>query len=117
VTTAREHLPNRRECSIEDMNHDGLDYSMSVGFDSRQKLSEVFISTVKGGSSMCAMLEDFAVVVSVALQYGVTARELGASMGRVPEVEDALTPRATLPASPLGQVLDRLAEIERGEAA
>jgi len=77
----------------------------------------VFISTVKGGSSMCAMLEDFAVVVSVALQYGVTARELGASMGRVPEVEDALTPRATLPASPLGQVLDRLAEIERGEAA
>ena len=109
----RHRLPNRREAVTEDMSFDGLNYMMTVGFNAEGALAEMFISTEKGGSLIDRMLEDFAVVVSVALQSGVSAEALGRSVGRLPDIGDALTPCATAPASPFGQVLDRLAEIER----
>jgi hypothetical protein len=48
--------------------------------------------------------------VSVALQSGLTARDLGKSVGRLPERVDG---PGTLPASVIGAVLDMLAEYDR----
>ena len=67
MNTTRHRLPNRRECIVEDMNCDGMAYTLSTGINADGKIAEVFISTGKGGSEVSYILEDFAVVLSVAL--------------------------------------------------
>ena len=56
------------------------------------------------------ILADVAVAISVALQSGVSTSQLGKSVGRVPETLDG---PGVLPASPIGAVLDLVAEYER----
>lgn len=66
-------------------------------------LAEVFYSDgQKTGSQLQHTVQDACVLISVALQHGVTVAELARSIGRVPLYG------ATAAASPIGAILDAL---------
>ena len=91
----------------------------TIGFDpADDQPRELFLTGGKEGSTLDALLADAAVVISVALQHGVSAKALAKSVGRLPE--GPVTPAdldgaqpARLPASPIGAVLDLIREMER----
>jgi len=70
----------------------------------------VFIDGAKDGSGLAAILYDASVVVSIALQHGISASALARSIARLPESLDG---PATTPASAIGAALDLIAEYER----
>jgi uncharacterized alkaline shock family protein YloU len=78
---AREILPNRRMSVTHTAEHEGMKYSVTVGYNDNQIPKEVFIRSVKPGSQIDEILDDTSVVVSLALQNGVTIPELRRSIG------------------------------------
>jgi uncharacterized alkaline shock family protein YloU len=58
-----------------------MKYSVTVGYNDNQIPKEVFIRSVKPGSQIDEILDDTSVVVSLALQNGVTIPELRRSIG------------------------------------
>ena len=63
------------------MEYNGERYHISVGYDLYAKPKEVFIRGSKSGSDMDHLLDDVAVVTSLALQNGVNVEELKRSLG------------------------------------
>ena len=138
----RTRLPDRRTAVLCDLVFERWIVAVNIGFDrpGGQPL-EVFLDRFKrargypgepdiaallagiSGFDVAAMLNDFAVVISLALQYGIPPAALAKSMGRVPapvlaigrsidpgalDQPDSQGPR--LPASVVGAVLDLLCE-------
>ena len=104
---SRKCLPARRPSIIRDVSWTGADgqavtCAVGIGFDMNGEVAEVFASDIKIGSAMRALLEDTAVIVSVALQHGVAPAALAHSIGRVPTAE------GTAPASMVGAIVDVL---------
>src|SRR5829696_6794658 len=86
--TRRRRLPNRREAiteSIEFASGNGrfTRYEATVGFDELGRPKEIFLFGAKDGTDMASVLADTAVALSVALQHGVTAAAMAASIARV----------------------------------
>ncbi len=108
----RQRLPNRRRCETVELEWSGTRLTASVGFAPDGRPQEVFLSGGKDGSGLAALLGDVAVMISVALQHGIRASELGRSVGRVRETIDG---PATAPASPIGAALDLLAGYEAAD--
>ena len=114
----RHRLPNRRPSYTETLEVAGQTFTATVGFDPGTcRPCEVFLTAGKEGSLINAMLADAAVVISVALQHGVSAQALAKSIGRLPE--GPVTPAdldegkpARIPASPIGAALDLLRSFE-----
>lgn len=111
----RRRLTNRRPNFSRVIEHDGQTYNATIGLDYYGgRVSEVFLSAEKEGSGMSALLGDIAVVISVALQWGVPVEALAKSVGRVriapikPEEIDAPDMSTTRPASAIGATLDAL---------
>ena len=102
----RVRLPNRRKAITEDIAVGNLRVTVTVGFAADGRPLEVFLSGAKHGTGLAALLADAAVAISVALQCGLRAAQLGKSVGRLPEIVDG---PAVLPASPIGAVLDLIA--------
>ena len=75
----------------------------TVGFDEEGVPREVFLCGAKDGSGLAAILDDASVVISIALQHGVTAAALAKSVARLPERLDGPAVKA---ASAIGAVLD-----------
>ena len=118
----RERLPNRRPQLTRTLTSNGQELKVSVGLDMRTgHPREVFVTGAKDGSEFAVILEDTSVVISVALQHGVTAQELAKSVARVPagpvaptDLARAEGPAQTAPASIIGAVLDMICEMETG---
>ncbi len=118
MTSARKRLPNRRPSHTETLAVAGQTFTATVGFDPEDgRPRELFLTAGKEGSLINAMLADAAVVISVALQHGVSAKALAKSIGRLPEGQ--VTPAdldegkpARIPASPIGAALDLLRSLE-----
>ena len=115
----RQRLPNRRPSHTETLEVAGQTFTATVGFDPQNdQPRELFLTAGKEGSLMNAMLADAAIVISVALQHGVSAKALAKSVGRLPESPvtparlDQASPAAA-PASPIGAVLDLIRKLER----
>ncbi len=114
----RHRLPNRRPSHTETLEVAGQTFTATVGFDPKtDRPYEVFLTAGKEGSLINAMLADAAVVISVALQHGVSAKALAKSIGRLPE--GPVTPAdldqgqpGRLPASPIGAALDLVTSFE-----
>jgi hypothetical protein len=106
----RKRLPNRRSSVTEEIDLGNVRLTATIGFDPEGHPAEVFLSGAKDGSGMAAILGDASVVISVALQSGITAAALGKSISRLPETLDG---PATAVASPIGAALDLLARYER----
>ncbi|MEC5289405.1 MULTISPECIES: hypothetical protein [unclassified Aurantimonas] len=85
----RERLPQRRYAESENIVFGGIDVAVSFGFTEDGRINEVFLSTRKIGTAIDTAVRDMAVILSIALQYGVTPtvveRSLTADEGGAPE--------------------------------
>ena len=98
----RKRLSNRRRSVTFDLEHKGSFYEICVGLYDDDRLGEVFLSGCKTGSDMATLINDAAVLVSIALQYGAPVSVLSRAMGRHGD-------RA--PATVIGCALDRLVAV------
>jgi hypothetical protein len=96
----RAELPNRRAGENFEFLHGGLRFVVSTRGD-HSALSEVFVNCSKIDSSADLLVRDAAVIISIAIQYGVSLRELAHALGRN---EDGT------PSSPIGKLLDILTD-------
>lgn len=69
----RDLLPQRRRCETFEITHGGQRtvFKITLGYYANGKIGEVFISGAKAGSNVEAVARDGAVLLSIALQYGV----------------------------------------------
>lgn len=113
----RQRLPSRRPSETRKIDAFGRSLFVSAGFDpATGMVSEVFFGGSKDGSAMDSIMGDVAVVISVALQYGVPVEALARSIARIPlaplRPQDLDgRPVDTIPASPVGTTLDWIMEI------
>lgn len=106
----RTTLPTRRPSVALQAEWGGHAITVSAGYHpDTGAISEVFADAPKGGH-MQATLADSCVLISIALQHGVTVAELSKSLAREP---DLLRGNGeTLPASPVGTILETLAGLQ-----
>lgn len=103
---SRATPPNRRPNITVAAEWGGIGFTITAGYDPRTAdLCEVFADTPKGGQ-MQSTLADACVLISIALQHGITTHQLAKSLARVPDVFAGGD--ATLPASPIGAILGAL---------
>lgn len=102
----RAALPNRRHAERFPFYHDGQRCYGSLGYGNINDASpsEIFLDAGKPGSGLNAMARDFAVVVSIALQYGVPLEVMRNAITRL---DDGIA------AGPGGMLLDLIAKTER----
>ena len=116
----RARLPNRRPSHTEALEVDGQTFEATVGFDPQSgQPREIFLSGGKQGSMMDSLLNDAAVIISVALQHGISAAALVKSVGRVPSgmvapVDLDRVQPGRVPASLIGAALDLVCSFENG---
>ncbi len=101
----RKPLPNRRLVITEtirfgdDANQEGALVHVSAGHVDGV-IQELFLTGPKTGTGLRAVIEDAAVLASVALQRGASVTELAKSMSRTPLFHDKGEP-----SSPIGAAL------------
>jgi len=111
----RHRLLNRRPNESREIISDGRSYHVTIGFDESGSPREVFIRDAKPGSALDTLLDDASVVISIALQHGITPAALAYSMSRVPTAP--LAPGGLdrggdrCPGSVIGAALDLLTEV------
>ena len=72
----REDLPMRRAAETFDIEFSGVKVTVSFGYYDDGRPGEVFVASTKTGTAVDTMARDSAVLVSLALQYGVTPQVL-----------------------------------------
>ena len=97
----RRPLPARRRNATAEATWQNHAFTVTVGFDDHGAPMEVFCNHAKG--DMAATLADACIVLSIALQHGVTPDALGKSLGSVPEWINGAEAQA--PASPIGTII------------
>jgi hypothetical protein len=102
--TARERLPNRRQCESFEIFHSGVNFTVAAGRYRDGRMAEIFLSAERAGTPLEAIARDAAVTVSIALQFGADLET----------IRQALTKdHDGGPATLLGAALDKLAETPR----
>ena len=104
----RRPLPMRRRCETFELPFGGLTkgHVVTVGYYADDTPGEVFISGGKSGEQVEAIARDGAVVLSLALQYGVPLESVRSAITRTGSGE---------PSSIVGAVVDRLMEFSEVE--
>jgi hypothetical protein len=101
----RRELPQRRGGENFEFIVGRTKFTASVRRESRRtQVTEIFVNGPKVDSDVDVTIRDAAVVISIALQYGISASELANSTGRNPDASAA---------SPIGAILDILAREEK----
>jgi ribonucleoside-diphosphate reductase alpha chain len=75
VTREREKLPNRRQGYTQKANVGGHKVYLRTGEFGDGRLGEIFIDMHKEGAAFRAMMNNFAIAISLGLQYGVPLEE------------------------------------------
>jgi ribonucleoside-diphosphate reductase alpha chain len=104
---SRNVLPNRRECETLRLNRGSRGYAVSIGRFGDGRAAEIFVSSDHAENGEQCVLRDAAVIISIALQYGVPVETLRHAVARLSD---------NRPASLIGDVLDLLGD-EGGAAA
>jgi hypothetical protein len=101
--TARSTLPARRRAETFPVKHGGqnTEFQVTLGYYQDGRVGEVFISGAKAGSGVEAVARDGAVLLSIALQFGVPLETIKHAITR--EGDGA-------PSTIIGAVVDRLTE-------
>ena len=68
--TARERLPDRRQCESFTFELDGLRFTASIGRFSDGRIGELFLTNHKSGNQSDTNARDAAIILSFALQFG-----------------------------------------------
>ena len=98
--TARQRLPDRRQCESFAFQCAGMAYVASIARFADGNLAEILISNHKCGSDADSAAKDSAVVCSIALQYGVPLETIRKAL---------LRDRRGVASSPLDVALDLIA--------
>jgi hypothetical protein len=101
--TARCALPQRRFCETFKLRHWGANFSVGLGRYPDGRIGEIFINGEKVGTNLDVMARDSAVILSLALQYGVDIASLRHAVTRDGNGEAS---------GPIGALLDLLHEEE-----
>src|SRR5262245_55149700 len=103
VMTARNTLPQRRYAETFELQHGGQNttFAVTVGYYDGHEIGEVFISGAKAGSEVDAVTRDGAVLLSIALQYGVPLETIKHAITRNGDGS---------PSTIVGAVIDKLTE-------
>ena len=80
--TARERLPNRRQCESFEFRHAGHRFTLCAGSYLDGRIAEIFLSAHKPGSPIEAIARDAAITTSLALQHGVALETIRAALTR-----------------------------------
>jgi hypothetical protein len=96
----RELLPWRRRNESFEFSHCGLKFTLTFSRYRDGRVSEIFITSNKGGSAIESLARDSAIIASICLQCGGDLETLRAALTR-----DDADGSATL----LGSALDALA--------
>lgn len=103
----RRRLPNRRPIDTTKLSVGGQTYFISLGIDpTAADVREVFLAGPRDGSQLGALAQDAAVLISIALQHGLSAEALSKSVARLPDGE---------PASIIGATLDLVRQAGGGQ--
>jgi hypothetical protein len=80
----REALPQRRRSESFNLNWGGFkqDYAITIGYYDDGRIGEVFITGAKSGTPVESIARDSAVVLSIALQYGVDLETVSKAITR-----------------------------------
>jgi hypothetical protein len=78
--TARERLPNRRQCESFEFRHAGHPFTLTAGHYPDNRIGEIFISSNRAGSQVEAVARDSAIAVSIALQFGADLQTIRAAL-------------------------------------
>jgi hypothetical protein len=97
---SRRRLPSRRTCETFTFEHNGADFTASIGRYPDGTIGELFIAAGHANSALDALASDAAIAVSFALQFGADLDAMRAAMKRDPRGE---------PTSPIGRALDIVA--------
>jgi hypothetical protein len=108
--TERRALSFRRRCETFEIAFGGLTraHTVTVGFYEDGGIGEIFINGGKSGEQVEAIARDGAVVLSLALQYGVPLASIASAITR---------DERGAPSSIVGAVIDRLMELKEWRAA
>jgi len=79
----RRRLPDRRRSISLDLEYDGTQYNIGLGYDAAGRIHEIFARGPKTGSTMEGLLDDICITLSLGLQHGVDPVALPKSMGRL----------------------------------
>lgn len=97
----RRDLPARRPHETFVFEHWGSNYTIGLGRDMTGEVQEVFINTGKTGTQMEVLARDSAVLLSIALQYGVPIEVMSRAITR--DADDK-------PSGPIGQLLEKISD-------
>jgi hypothetical protein len=109
---SRTILPSRRPNETRDVQFAGGRYTVSVGFYGDGRPGEVFFDGAKEGSDVRAIMSDACVLISIALQHGITRAELERSLGIVPRWIDGNESEG--PASLIGAIVGAITQPGEG---
>ena len=99
--SVRQPLPARRPNFTVETEWSGHPITVTVGLRLDGSPAEVFADTPRGGD-LQASIADACVLISLALQHGLTPADLAKSLGRVPVWAE---PGTLAPASPVGAIV------------
>lgn len=93
----RAALPQRRDCDHISFEHEGNEWTASIGRYDDGRFGEIFLQSNKTGSKVEAMAQDAAVATSIAVQYGAPVEVIAKALTR---------DSRGAPHGPLGRALD-----------
>ena len=79
MTTSRRRLPNRRGSVTFDLESQGLKFTCTASWFEDGSLAEILLTNHRAGSQAGVNAQDFAVVASIALQFGVPLEDTPAA--------------------------------------
>lgn len=81
----RERLPHRRPNTTVPVEAGGIEAYATLGFNDAGRPLEIFLRPrpgVKAGSPVEFLIDDIAVILSIAIQHGLSPDALAGSLGR-----------------------------------
>jgi len=97
--TSRTRLPNRRYHETFSLKHWGLTHKIGLGRSAAGQIQEVFINCGRTGEQAETLARDSAILLSLALQYGIPIEAMKKSITR--NVDGS-------PTGPIGAIIDML---------
>ncbi|MCW2130177.1 hypothetical protein M2226_008921 [Bradyrhizobium elkanii] len=100
---SRERLPNRRPNETLEFDRDGVRIILTIGYRPDGEVGEIFLNADRSDSMLDVLMSDAAIICSIALQYGVSLRQIAHAIKR---------DRFGIASSPIGAAIDRISSPE-----